>query len=150
MRARLFTLAVAGAGVLALSACGGSNDSGEAGSDSGAASITADSSSNAVADAYITEMTKVADALESVTDEESAQAAAAVIQSASTAFDQMAAELDGEMNEAKWLAVAMARQEEFSEVQMRLASSMSKLGMENPALLQSLSEEMENLPQAGQ
>lgn len=133
---RTLILSAAVAAGLTIAGCGG-DESGD---------ITADSSPKKIADAYISEMTKVADALEGIESAEDTEAVAAVIQSASLALDDMTEALDGEISGMKAMRILGARAGDFMEVQQRIAASMGKLSMQDPEMMERLAEEMEKLP----
>jgi len=142
---RTVSIALA-AGALTLVGCGGEKGASDSGNKDSEIEITAKSSTDKIADAYIGEMTKIADALETVADEESARAAASVIQSATAKLDAMSDELEGELDDRNWASVAMSRQKEWAQLQTRLAMSMGRIGMTEPQLMQIISEEMDKLP----
>ena len=95
------------AGALALTGCGGDKGSADAEGNETKSNVTAKSPADKIADAYIGEMTRIADVLDTVTDEDSAREAASVIQTAVTKLDAMNDELDGELNDAKWASIAL-------------------------------------------
>ena len=141
-------LAAIAAGALALTGCGGGKDGSDGDAKETKSDVTAKSPANKIADAYIGEMTKIADALETVNDEESARAAASVIQKAGLKLEAMQDELEGEMSDRKWATIVMSRQQEWAQLQTRLGMSMGRIGMTQPELMQIISEEMDKLPQS--
>jgi hypothetical protein len=134
-------LAAGLAAALMLTGCGGKDDvQGKTGED-----ITAKSSAKDIGEAYINEMTRIADALETVDDEASARAAAKKIQVAVDGLNQMSEELDGEISGVKGMQIFGGRYAELIEVQGRVATSMIRIQSEHPELMDALSEEMDRL-----
>jgi len=145
MQGRLWIGTAAG---LALAACGGEDASNRAGeAASAAAEITENSPADAVADAYVSEMGKVAAALEQVAaDEMSADAAASAIRSAAEALDQMSDVVEADGDEAQWLLMALTRRQDFIEVQSRMGVAMAQLSQKDPELLEEVMRAMAELP----
>lgn len=134
-------LAAGLAAVLMLTGCGGKDDvQGKTGED-----ITAKSSARDIGEAYINEMTRIADALETVEDDASAKAAAKKIKVAVDGLNQMSEELDGEISGIKGMQIFGGRYAELIEVQGRVATSMIRIQSEHPELMDSLSEELDRL-----
>ena len=126
---------------LALTGCGGKDDvSGKTAED-----ITAKSSAKDIGAAYINEMTRIADALETVDDEASAKAAAQTIKAAVDGLNQMSEELDGEISGVKGMQIFGGRYTELIEVQSRVATSMIKIQSDHPELMDTISAEMDQL-----
>lgn len=126
---------------LALTGCGGKDDvSGKTAED-----ITAKSSAKDIGAAYINEMTRIADALETVDDEASAKAAAQTIKVAVDDLNQMSEELDGEISGVKGMQIFGGRYTELIEVQGRVATSMIKIQSDHPELMDTISAEMDQL-----
>ena len=126
---------------LALTGCGGKDDvSGKTAED-----ITAKSSAKDIGAAYINEMTRIADALETVDDEASAKAAAQTIKAAVDGLNQMSEELDGEISGVKGMQIFGGRYTELIEVQGRVATSMIKIQSDHPELMDTISAEMDQL-----
>ena len=126
------------AGALALTGCGkGENVEGK--------DITGSSSAKDVGTAYINEMTRIADALETVNDEESARKAAATIKVAAEGLESMGTELEGDMDPMKAMQVFGGRYQELIEVQSRIATSMMRIQNEHPELMEVISEETDRL-----
>jgi outer membrane lipoprotein SlyB len=126
---------------LALTGCGGKDDvSGKTAED-----ITAKSSAKDIGAAYINEMTRIADALETVDDEASAKAAAQTIKVAVDGLNQMSEELDGEISGVKGMQIFGGRYTELIEVQGRVATSMIKIQSDHPELMDTISAEMDQL-----
>ena len=109
----------------------------------------AQSPEDQIADAYLREMTKIADAFESVTDEASAEQAGQVIRSAKTTMDAMTEALEADLSGPKLVQILGPRQTEFLQVQTRLSVSMTQLGLNNPDLMQTLNAELEGMPGLG-
>ena len=125
-------------GALALTGCGkGENVEGK--------DITGSSSAKDVGTAYINEMTRIADALETVNDEESARKAAATIKVAAEGLESMGTELEGGMDPMKAMQVFGGRYQELIEVQSRIATSMMRIQNEHPELMEVISEETDRL-----
>ncbi len=135
-------LAAAGlAAALMLTGCGGKDDvQGKTGED-----ITAKSSAEDIGEAYINEMTRIADALENVDDEASAKSAAKKIKVAVDGLNQMSEELDGEISGVKGMQIFGGRYADLIEVQGRVATSMIRIQSDHPELMETLSAEMDRL-----
>ncbi|MEM8800723.1 MAG: hypothetical protein AAGF15_11665 [Pseudomonadota bacterium] len=129
------------AGGLVVSACG----SEEGGTD--AADISAKSSSSEIGTAYISELSQIADALESIETEADAERVAGAIQSATVKLNQMNKTLEGEMSAIKMMQLMRTNGQQFIQVQQRISSAMTNLAQTNPELLQIISREMDNLPE---
>ena len=126
------------AGALALTGCGkGENVEGK--------DITGSSSAKDVGTAYINEMTRIADALETVNDEESARKAAATIKVAAEGLESMGTELEGDMDPMKAMQVFGGRYQELIEVQSRIATSMMRIQNDHPELVEVISAETDRL-----
>ena len=136
-----FITAAGLAAALMLTGCGGKDDvQGKTGED-----ITAKSSAKDIGEAYINEMTRIADALEGVDDEASAKAAAKKIKVAVDGLNQMSEELDGEISGVKGMQIFGGRYAELIEVQGRVATSMITIQSEHPELMETISAEMDRL-----
>lgn len=134
-------LAAGFAAALMLTGCGGKDDvQGKTGED-----ITAKSSASDIGEAYINEMTRIADALETVEDEASAKAAAKKISVAVEGLNQMSEELDGEISGVKGMQIFGGRYAELIEVQGRVATSMIRIQSDHPDLMDTLGEELDKL-----
>ena len=134
-------LAAGFAAALMLTGCGGKDDvQGKTGED-----ITAKSSASDIGEAYINEMTRIADALETVEDEASAKAAAKKISVAVEGLNQMSEELDGEISGVKGMQIFGGRYGELIEVQGRVATSMIRIQSDHPDLMDTLGEELDKL-----
>jgi len=154
MTRKLPIAGVALASALAMAACGGDKDGGDAadGSASSAAEspVTAQSSNAEIVDAYLSEINDIAAAVEQVDDEQSAEAAARVIRDASDRLEAMNAEIGADMSSARAMAVFGPHQQELIQAQSRLAMSMSRLAINHPELMQSIQDEMSELEMVGQ
>lgn len=128
--------------VTALSACGGGN-SGEA-TGTTVTAEQADSPRDYVA-VYERQLIAIADAVEAVTDEQSAEVAAQVIRDASAELEIIArkAETMSQIDQARF---AMSFTTELADTQMRLMGAMQKLSRTDPETMQLISDAMENLP----
>lgn len=133
-------LAIALASALALSACGGEDSGGDAGG------VSASSSPKKIADTYISEMDNIADALESMIESDDPEAAAKVIQDATTTLNALSDSMEGELSGMKAMQIYGARSEDFMRVQQRIAMSMASLAQKDPMMLQRIQEEMNKLP----
>ena len=124
------------AGVLAFTGCGqGSRD----GSD-----ITSSSSPGAIGAAYVTEMTRIADALDTVTDEASARRAATEIRKAADGLENMQEQL-GDISGMRAMQIFGSNYQELMTAQTRMMTSMVRIQSEHPELMEIVSEEMNRL-----
>ncbi|MAK60262.1 MAG: hypothetical protein CMK09_04730 [Ponticaulis sp.] len=136
---------------LGLVGCGGKTDESSASSGSAAAPSNtgggiAVTKEQKLANTYLAELSSIADAIESVTDEASAQEAAQVIRAAGEKMEAEMEAFGGDMNGPQAMAIFLPRQQEFIQVQTRVSSSMARLAGTNPQLMQTISKEMSNLP----
>ena len=126
---------------LLLTGCGKKDDvHGKTGAD-----ITAKSSADDIGEAYINEMTRIADALESVEDEKSAKEAAKKLKVAVDGLNAMSEKLEGEISGPKAMQVFGGRYTELVEVQGRMATAMVNIQTNHPELMEIVSDEMERL-----
>lgn len=140
MRTGILT-AVGLAAALLLTGCGNKDGiEGKTGGD-----ITSKSSAKDIGEAYINEMTRVADALESVDDEASAKAAAKKLKVAIDGLNQMQEELDGELSGVKAMQVFGGRYTELVQVQTRMATAIVQIQTEHPELMNIVGDELEKL-----
>ena len=140
MRTGILTAAGLAAALL-LTGCGKKDGiDGKTGAD-----ITAKSSAKDIGEAYINEMTRVADALESVDDEASAKAAAKKLKVAIDGLNQMQEELDGELSGVKAMQVFGGRYTELVQVQTRMATAIMQIQTEHPELMNIVGDELEKL-----
>ena len=95
-----------------------------------------------LANTYLGNMDKLADALDNVTDEASAAKAAEAIQTLGDEMDAMKAEYGDDFGEKQMAMIVMTRQQEFMAVSQRVTGNMMRIAQTNPALLQSISKEM--------
>lgn len=109
------------------------------------AEITAKSSAKDIGEAYINEMTRIADALESVEDEQSAKAAARKLKVAVDGLNSMSESLEGEMSGPKAMQVFGGRYAELIEVQGRMASALIDIQTNHPELMDIVGEEIDRL-----
>jgi hypothetical protein len=139
---RLGILTAAGlAAALMLTGCGNKDGiDGKTGAD-----ITSKSSAKDIGEAYINEMTRVADALESVDDEASAKAAAKKLKVAIDGLNQMQDELDGELSGVKAMQVFGGRYTELVQVQTRMATAIVEIQTNHPELMDIVGDELEKL-----
>lgn len=122
------------AGALTLSACGFGDDGGDG------------PSSEEIADTYITEMNKVADAIDQINSEEDIEAVAATIQAAGVELQAISDQLGGSLTGMKAMKVIGSRAGDFMKTQQRLLTSMSAAAQRNPEIMQQIKKEMEQLP----
>lgn len=121
---------------LGVSSCGG-EDGGQ---------VTADSSPEKIADTYMTELEKVAGALESIQSADDAEAAAKVIQEASQSLESITEALDGEISGMKAMRIFASRGNDIMAVQQRIAASMTSIAQSDPEMMKRISEEIDKLP----
>ncbi|GAB5468006.1 MAG: hypothetical protein Kilf2KO_10360 [Rhodospirillales bacterium] len=148
--------ALALACLVALAACGESDDE-TSSSDSESAPAVADSagsdstsdgqplSASAAADKIVSELGVIADQLETVTSEESAKAAAVVIEKSNQALQEVS-ETFSELSTVSKAAAIAAVAQHLGDVQKRIADAMQKIQADNPQLFQTLSETIDQLP----
>lgn len=122
------------AGALTLSACGFGDDGGDG------------PSSAEIADTYITEMNKVADAIDQINSEEDMEAVAATIQAAGVELQAISDQLGGSLTGMKAMKFIGSRAGDFMKTQQRLLTSMSAAAQRNPEIMQQIKKEMEQLP----
>ncbi len=132
--------AISLAAAIALTGCGGP------GPEVDGKDITEKSSGNDVAAAYVNEMTRVADALESIEDEASARKAAAEIRAAGASMETMAAALEGSGMSQMQAATALSRRgQDIAALQTRIMTQMMSLQAEKPELAALVGEEIDQL-----
>lgn len=108
--------------------------------------ITKSSSGSDMASAYVTEMNRVAHALENVTDEASARAAAEDITAAALGMKSLAEALEGSGMKQMEAAAAMSRHgQEIAALQVRIMTRMNELQQSHPELAGIVSEEVDRL-----
>ena len=137
MKRGLFA-AVVLAGALALSGCG------QGGAPEGK-DITKNSSAKAIGAAYLTEMTRIADALETVKDEQSAKAAAGKISKAAEGLNKMGDALKGETDPLKAMQIFGNNYTQVVEVQGRMMTELMRIQQEHPELMEIVSAEMDKM-----
>ncbi|MEZ5967540.1 MAG: hypothetical protein R3C00_00540 [Hyphomonas sp.] len=130
------------AGALLLTGCGKKHDKieGKTGAD-----ITAKSSASDIGEAYLNELTRIADALESVDDEASAKAAAESLKVSIDGLNSMKDELDGKMNGLQAMQVFGGRYAELAQVQARLGTAMVDIQTNHPELMEIIGDELDRL-----
>ncbi|WP_162786373.1 hypothetical protein [Hyphomonas sp. CACIAM 19H1] len=137
---RTFLAAALFAATLSLSGCGGQTG------ETDGQSITRASSGKDMASAYVKEMTRVADALDGVTDEASARAAAAEIRTAALGMKNLTEALEGSgMKQVEAAAALSARAQDIGAAQMRIMARMNELQQNNPELAGLVGEEIDRL-----
>ncbi|MFN7055878.1 hypothetical protein [Hyphomonas sp.] len=131
-------LAAAFISLASITACG------QGGTD--AKDITRSSSGSQIGQAYLKELTTIADALDSVKDESSARAAAAKIRSASTALEGMNDELgQGDMSPLKAMQIYGSHGQAISETYGRIMTSFLRIHEQHPELVEIISNEMDRI-----
>nr|WP_321361027.1 hypothetical protein [uncultured Hyphomonas sp.] len=136
-----FLTAAGIAAALMLTGCGGKDDvQGITGDD-----ITAQSSADDIGEAYINEMTRIANALDTVDDEASAKAAAKKIQRAIDGLNEMSDKLDGEISGVKGMQIFGSRSTDLLKVQGRIATSVMRIQSEHPELVETITAELDRL-----
>lgn len=136
-----FLTAAGLAAALLLTGCGNKDGiEGKTGSD-----ITAKSSAEDIGEAYINEMTRIADALESVQDDKSAKAAAKKLKVAVDGLNSMSEELDGKLDGPKAMQVFGPRYPELIQASMRMGTEMQRIQTDHPELMDTISDEMDRL-----
>ncbi len=107
--------------------------------------ISASSSSDDIGEAYLNEMTRIADALESVKDESSAKAAATRIHKATEGMESMQAKLEGELDGVKAMQIFGSRYTDLIKVQQRMATEMVRIQTEHPDLMSIIDDELKDI-----
>ena len=137
-------------GALSLSACGQAAeddpfaDSPLAG-DYDSNGEASDSKDTKAADVYIAEMTTIADAMDKVEDEESAEAAAHAIAAAVVRINARMQAMEEEPSLSELMAFVGSRREAFFEVSTRVSTRLAELQENHPELTEKIVEELENL-----
>lgn len=124
---------------LALAACGGADEAGDAAAPADRSDTAAGGS---VADIYITNLESIAGALESVEDNASAEAAARTIEQASAEIEAITQDLEGPQAAMLFLS----RQTDFVAAQQRISTAIGDLYVENPELGERLSTALDKVP----
>lgn len=128
------------AATLPLSGCGG-----EKGEIDGQ-TISRASSGKDMASAYVNEMSRVAEALEGVSDEASARAAVADIRTAALGMKNMVEALEGSgMKQVEAATALSSRGQEIGALQMRIVARMNDLQQNHPELASIVGEEVDRL-----
>lgn len=138
MKYGLIAGAVLGA-MVALTGCGKGEVEGK--------DISASSSASDIGSAYIAEITRIADALETVDDEASARAAATEIRKATDGLKNMEEQLGGEVSGLKAMQIFGSNYEELASAQMRMVTAMTQLQTEHPELMEIIGEEVDRIGQ---
>lgn len=138
MKHGLIAAAILG-GMMALTGCGQGKVEGK--------DISASSSAGNIGKAYVAEITRIADALETVNDEASARAAAADIRIAADGLKNMEKELGGKVSGIKAMQIFGSNYEELASSQLRMMTALTTLQAEHPELMEIISEETDRLGQ---
>lgn len=109
--------------------------------------ISASSSANDIGSAYIAEITRIADALETVDDEASARAAATEIRKATDGLKNMEEQLGGEVSGLKAMQIFGNNYEELANAQLRMMAAITQLQTEHPELMEIIGEETDRINQ---
>lgn len=109
--------------------------------------ISASSSAGDISEAYVAELTRIADALETVEDEASARAAAAEIRKATDGLKNMEEQLGGEVSGVKAMQIFGSNYEELANAQLRMMTALTQLQAEHPELMEIIGEETDRLGQ---
>lgn len=109
--------------------------------------ISASSSAKDIGKAYVAELTRIADALETVEDEASARAAAAEIRKATDGLKNMEEELGGEISGMKAMQIFGSNYEQLANAQLRMMTALTQLQAEHPELMEIIGEETDRLGQ---
>lgn len=94
---------------------------------------------------YAAEMTRVADALDSVKDEASARKASVEIAQAAASLQKLQGEFDGQMSGLKAMQVLQKHGKEITVAQTRIMGSMLRLQSEYPELMDIVSSDLDDL-----
>lgn len=116
------------AAMLALAGCGGSGNS-----------------ASDIGQAYISTLDRVAGALESVKDEDSAKAAAREIASANDTLENMVDEINS-MSTTEQVAMMQKHAAKVAEIETRIGQAVQKIVSEDPKLLDIIGSEIQNMP----
>lgn len=125
--------------VILLSGCGQGEVEGK--------DISASSSAGDISEAYVAELTRIADALETVEDEASARAAAVEIRKATDGLKNMEEQLGGEVSGIKAMQIFGSNYEELANAQLRMMTALTQLQAEHPELMEIIGEETDRLGQ---
>lgn len=138
MKHATITAALFGA-MIALTGCGQGQVEGK--------DISSSSSAGDIGKAYVAELTRIADALETVEDEASARTAATEIRKATDGLKNMEEELGGEISGMKAMQIFGSNYEELATAQMRMMTALTQLQAEHPELMEIIGEETDRLGQ---
>jgi hypothetical protein len=118
------------AAVITLAGCGGSNSSAD----------------GDVGQTYVTQLGHIADALESVKDEDSARAAAHEMAQANATLQAMAERVDS-MTEVEQAMMLQKHAMEMTQVQTRIFQALQNIISRDPKLGDIIGDEMQQMPQ---
>ncbi|PKP82191.1 MAG: hypothetical protein CVT79_07845 [Alphaproteobacteria bacterium HGW-Alphaproteobacteria-18] len=136
MKHGLIAAAILG-GMMTLTGCGQGKVEGK--------DISASSSAGNIGKAYVAEITRIADALETVNDEASARAAAAEIRIAADGLKNMEKELGGKVSGLKAMQIFGSNYEALASSQLRMMTALTTLQAQHPELMEIISEETDRL-----
>lgn len=104
------------------------------------------STAGEAADIYILQINRIAEAMEGVTDEASADVAAVSIAETVQEMESLSDELEGQITPNQWLSAITERQQQFTQAQSRIGMAMTQIAQNNPALLQRMNQAMSAIP----
>ncbi|GAB5471083.1 MAG: hypothetical protein Kilf2KO_41130 [Rhodospirillales bacterium] len=107
------------------------------------------SSAGEAVDLYISQLDRIAGALEQVKDQASADVAAASIDETVQEMDRLSGEMEGKITPDQWLSAMTQRQQEMTQIQTRISSAMMQIVQKNPALIQRMNASMQGIPTLG-
>lgn len=138
MKHTIFAAAILGT-LMVLTGCGQGQVEGK--------DISSSSSAGDIGKAYVAELTRIADALETVEDEASARAAATEIRKATDGLKNMEEELGGEISGMKAMQIFGSNYEDLANAQMKMMMALTQLQAEHPELMEIIGEETDRLEQ---
>lgn len=102
-------------------------------------------SSSDVGQAYVDQLSHVADALDSVKDEASAREAAHEIAKANTKIQKMVNDIDA-MDQAHQMTLFQKHAAEMSKLERRISQSVQRIVAKDPKLLGIVGSEIQDMP----
>lgn len=107
--------------------------------------ISSSSSASAIGAAYVNEMTRIADALDTVKDEDSARKAAVDIRKAADGLESMKDALGDDISGLRAMQIFGSNYQQLLTAQTRMMTSMIRIQSENPELMNFIGDEMDRL-----